>query len=93
MIEVAAYFVVAEALTNVAKHAPEAPVAVISAGSTATCSNRGLVTRVPAGPTRRAAAWPVCVTGSRRVDGTLTVTSPRTEPSGTTIEVELPCGS
>jgi signal transduction histidine kinase len=90
VIEVAAYFVVAEALTNAAKHAPEAPVSVslrLSGDVLAiVVHDEGPGGADPAGSG---------LTGLRHrveaVDGGLTVASPR--GGGTTIEVQLPCGS
>ncbi|MFD3520222.1 sensor histidine kinase [Streptomyces sp. NPDC058653] len=90
-VEATAYFVVAEALTNIAKHseADQADVKVRGGGGRLRLSIRdngrggadenggsGII-----GIRRRIAA----------LDGTLTVASPRGGP--TTLEVELPCGS
>lgn len=89
-VEATAYFVVAEALTNIAKHSGAARAAV-----TVRSRDRRLFLRIEddgrggadekggsglAGIRRRVAAH----------DGTLGVASPRGGP--TTIEVELPCG-
>ncbi|MBX5441484.1 MAG: histidine kinase [Solirubrobacteraceae bacterium] len=90
VVETAAYFVVAEALTNVAKHAPQAAALV-------TLAERGdlLVVEVaddgPGGADPAGAG----LTGLRHrveaVDGRLEIAS---EPgSGTLVRVELPCGS
>ncbi len=91
-VEAVAYFVVSEALTNVAKHsgATRADVHVERDG------DRLLVVRLRRRARRRdraarAAAWPACATGSR----------PSTAPSvlqsspsgGTTVTVEVPCAS
>ncbi|MBL1067878.1 sensor histidine kinase [Streptomyces sp. 7-21] len=90
-VEATAYFAVAEALTNVAKHSGASRVTVTvrahdgrlrlrvaddGRGGAAEDGGSGL-----AGVRRRVAAH----------DGTLTVTSPPGGP--TTLEVELPCGS
>jgi len=89
VLETAAYFVVAEALTNVAKHAP-------GASATVTLDldpERLLVVVADDGP---GGADPAGggLTGLRQrvaaLDGTLTVTSP--PGGGTTIRAELPCG-
>ncbi|MFI6080967.1 sensor histidine kinase [Streptomyces sp. NPDC051217] len=90
-VEATAYFVVAEALTNIAKHsrAEQADVTVRGGGGRLRLSisdnGRGGVDENGGsgiiGIRRRIAA----------LDGTLTVASPPGGP--TTIEVELPCGS
>jgi signal transduction histidine kinase len=90
VIEAAAYFVVAEALTNVAKHARGATGHVTLAGE-----RRRLVVTVaddgPGGADPEGSG----LTGLRHrveaLDGTLTVTSP--PGAGTTIRAELPCAS
>jgi signal transduction histidine kinase len=90
VIETAAYFVVAEALTNVAKHArgARARVTVARHGErlVATVSDDGPGGADPAGGG---------LTGLRHrveaLDGTLAVTSP--PGGGTTIRAELPCAS
>jgi signal transduction histidine kinase len=90
VIETAAYFVVAEALTNVAKHAPEAAATVRIEGGTE-------VLRVEVADDGPGGADPAGtgLDGLRArvaaLDGELSVRSPR--GVGTTIEVELPCGS
>jgi signal transduction histidine kinase len=97
-VEAVAYFVVSEALTNVAKHADasHAEVAVVRAGDrlrvVVTDDGRGGATLDPG------AAADGGGTGLRglaqraaAVDGTLTVDSPPGGP--TVITVELPCGS
>jgi signal transduction histidine kinase len=90
-VEATAYFVVAESLTNVAKHslASSASVEVCRKGNTLT------VTVVDDGRGGADAAAGSGLAGiSRRVealDGTTTVTSPSGGP--TEIRVELPCGS
>ena len=89
MVETAAYFVVAESLTNVAKHAPGASATV----SLAQRNGRLLVEIADDGP-GGADASGTGLTGLRHraeaLDGTLAVAS---GPTGTTIRVELPCGS
>ena len=90
-IEAVAYFVVSEALTNVAKHAAATRADIV-------------VRRQPGGlalaiaDDGRGGADPACGTGLRglrqrveSVDGTLTIASPTGGP--TTILVVLPCGS
>jgi signal transduction histidine kinase len=90
VIETAAYFVVAEALTNVAKHAPAASAQV----TIALDPRRLLVTVADDGP---GGADPAGggLTGLRHrveaLDGTLGVTSP--PGGGTTVHAELPCAS
>jgi signal transduction histidine kinase len=91
VVEATAYFVVAEALTNVTRHSGAARAAV-------TVRRRGdrLHVRVDddghGGADEHAGSG---LTGIRRRieahDGTLTVTSPTGGP--TTLQVELPCGS
>jgi len=90
-VEAAAYFVVAESLTNVAKHsgAASAQVTVEPAGTDlrVTVRDDGTGGADPAGGTG--------LTGIRHrvaaLDGTVHIHSPRGE--GTTIEVRLPCAS
>src|SRR4051794_33526191 len=88
VLETAAYFVVAETLTNVAKHAPEASATV----TLDLDADRLLVVVADDGP---GGADPDGggLTGLRQrvdaLDGTLTVTSP--PGGGTTIRAELPC--
>jgi signal transduction histidine kinase len=90
-IEAVAYFVVSEALTNIARHA-HAGRAWVSVVRTAdrlrvTVTDDGVGGADPgAGTGLRGLAQ-----RSAAVDGTLTVTSPPGGP--TTITVELPCGS
>ena len=90
VIEAAAYFVVAEALTNVAKHARGATAQV----TLALDRKRLVVTVADDGP---GGADPDGggLTGLRHrveaLDGTLTVTSP--PGAGTTVRAELPCAS
>ena len=89
VVETAAYFVVAEALTNVAKHASAASahVRVARAGEdlVVEISDDGPGCADPAGGG---------LTGLRArveaLDGTLTVVSPA--GAGTTVRAELPCG-
>jgi len=90
VVETAAYFVVAESLTNVAKHAPEASATVTLAQTDGTL----VVQVVDDGPGGAIAAGGG-LTGLRHraeaLDGTLDVAS---EPGlGTSIRAELPCGS
>jgi signal transduction histidine kinase len=90
VVETAAYFVVAEALTNVAKHAGGAPARV-----RVSRDERRLLVEVcdegPGGADPRGGG----LTGLRHrveaIDGTLSVTSPDGGP--TTIRAELPCAS
>ncbi len=91
VVESAAYFVVAESLTNVAKHAPEA-------SATVTIRLEGDTLDVvvaddgPGGADRAAGSG---LEGLRRrvaaLDGEMEIASPTGE--GTRIEVRLPCGS
>ncbi|MER5940837.1 sensor domain-containing protein [Streptomyces sp. NPDC001928] len=90
-VEATAYFVVAEALTNIAKHsgAEEATVTVRSHGGrlrlTVTDDGRG-------GADEDGGSGLTGIRGRvAALDGTLSLTSPRGGP--TTLEVELPCGS
>jgi signal transduction histidine kinase len=97
-VEAVAYFVVSEALTNVAKHAgaTRAEVAVERTGDRLRVvvgdDGRGGATLDPGGP---AAGGGTGLRGlaqrAAAVDGTLTVDSPPGGP--TAITVELPCGS
>jgi signal transduction histidine kinase len=91
VIETAAYFVVAEALTNVAKHAPEAAATVRIEGG----EEQLRVAVADDGPGGADAAAGSGLDGLRArveaLDGELTVRSPAGE--GTTIEAVLPCGS
>jgi signal transduction histidine kinase len=91
VVESAAYFVVAESLTNVAKHAPEA-------SATVTIRQQGDdldVVVADDGPGGADLAAGSGLEGLRRrveaLDGELTIASPAGE--GTRIEVKLPCGS
>ncbi len=91
VVESAAYFVVAESLTNVAKHAPEA-------SATVTIRQRGDdldVVVADDGPGGADLAGGSGLEGLRRrveaLDGELQIASPPGE--GTRIEVKLPCGS
>ena len=90
VIETAAYFVVAEALTNVAKHAPDATAHV----ALALDDERLLIEVSDDGP-GGADPHGGGLTGLRHrveaLDGTLLVTSPAGGP--TMIRAELPCGS
>jgi signal transduction histidine kinase len=90
VVETAAYFVVAEALTNVAKHAGGAPARVVVSRD----ARRLLVVVSDEGP-GGADPHGGGLTGLRHrveaIDGTLTVISPAGGP--TTIRAELPCAS
>jgi signal transduction histidine kinase len=89
-VESAAYFVVAEAIANAAKHSGASRIAV-------EVSRRGDVLEVGIEDDGAGGADPAGggLTGLRRrveaLDGTLAVTSPRGGP--TTVRAELPCGS
>jgi len=89
-IEAIAYFVVAEALTNVAKHAraSRADVSIVRHGDVlrVVVSDDGAGGADPRGQGLSGLADRVA-----GVDGTLSVHSPAGGP--TVIEVELPCGS
>jgi signal transduction histidine kinase len=89
-VEAIAYFVVAEALTNVAKHAraTRAVVSVDRRGNTLSVVIRddGIGGADPRGQGLSGLADRVA-----GVDGRLTIDSPA--GAGTVIEVELPCGS
>jgi len=90
VVETAAYFVVAEALTNVAKHAAGAPAHVrVTLDGDAT-----LVLEIADEGPGGADAAGSGLTGLRSrveaLDGTLSVTSP--PGGGTTVRAELPCG-
>jgi signal transduction histidine kinase len=91
VVESAAYFVVAESLTNVAKHAPEASAAV----SLRLVGEELEVTVSDDGPGGADVAAGTGLDGLRRrvaaLDGRFEVASPAGE--GTRIEVRLPCGS
>jgi signal transduction histidine kinase len=90
VVETAAYFVAAEALTNAAKHAGGVPVHVrtVREGDT-------VVVEVTDNGSGGADPGGSGLTGLRHrveaLDGRLTVTSPAGQ--GTTIRAELPCGS
>jgi signal transduction histidine kinase len=90
VIETAAYFVVAEALTNVAKHARGA-----TARTTLALDDERLVVTVADDGPGGADPAGGGLTGLRHrveaLDGTLAVTSPA--GAGTTIRAELPCAS
>jgi signal transduction histidine kinase len=89
VVETAAYFVVAESLTNVAKHAPGTGAHVRLAEQ----DGRLMIEIADDGPGGADPAGSG-LTGLRHrveaLDGTLIVTS--VEGSGTTIHAELPCG-
>ena len=90
MVETAAYFVVAESLTNVAKHAPGA-----SARVTLARDDGRLVVEIADNGPGGADPGGGGLTGLRHrveaLDGTLHGASPPGD--GTTIRAELPCGS
>jgi signal transduction histidine kinase len=90
VIESAAYFVVAEALANVGKHAPGATTLV-----RLVLDGERLVVEVADDGPGDADAAGGGLTGLRHrveaLDGSLSVTSPA--GAGTTIRAELPCGS
>jgi signal transduction histidine kinase len=90
-VEATAYFVVAEALTNIAKHSQ-------ADNATVTVRSRGGLLRLTVTDDGRGGAdeeGGSGLTGIRRriaaLDGTLAVASPPGGP--TTLEVELPCGT
>jgi signal transduction histidine kinase len=87
-VETAAYFVVAESLTNVAKHAPESEATVVlvldSQRLRVVVSDSGPGGADPAGGGLRGLRQRV-----EALDGTMRVASPG--DAGTTIEVEIPC--
>ena len=91
-IENAAYFVVSECLTNIAKHSGATPRDVslagrATAGPSSTVEDDG---RGGARPAPRRRAWPGLVQRARAVDGTLELSSPPGGP--TVVRTELPCG-
>ena len=90
VVETAAYFVVAETLTNAAKHAGGAPARVW-----ARAGDDELVLEVSDGGKGGADPHGGGLTGLRHrveaLDGKLTVTSP--PGGGTLVRAELPCGS
>ena len=89
-MEAVAYFVVAEALTNVAKHSGARSAAVVVQGQQGTLRiavlDDGRGGADPAGPGLTGLADRV-----QAMDGRLSLDSPAGGP--TTIEVVLPCGS
>jgi signal transduction histidine kinase len=91
VVESAAYFVVAESLTNVAKHAPGAAAAVVLRLD----GDMLDVTIADDGPGGADAASGTGLDGLRRrvaaLDGEMRIVSPAA--GGTRIEVRLPCGS
>jgi signal transduction histidine kinase len=90
VVETAAYFVVAEALTNVAKHAGGAAASVV-----VTRDSEQLVVEVsdegPGGADPQGGGLKGLRHRVEAIDGTLRVTSPAGGP--TTIRAELPCAS
>ena len=91
-VEATAYFVVAEALTNVARHSGASRVDVAVRRERGRLLRAHRATTATAAPTRHAAPGS---TGIRRrveaYDGRMTLTSPPGGP--TSMDVELPCGS
>ena len=89
-LETAAYFVVAESLTNVAKHAPDAEARVA-----VRLDQEQLVVEVADAGPGGADSEGGGLRGLRQrvaaLDGTLSLESPA--GGGTTIRAELPCGS
>lgn len=90
-VEATAYFVVAEALTNAARHSG-------AAGATVTARRRGPVLQLRVADDGRGGAKEAAGSGLAGIrgrveahDGTMTLTSPPGGP--TTLDVELPCGS
>ncbi len=92
VVETAAYFVVAEALTNVAKHAPGA-----SARITIREHDDRLVVEVaddgPGGADPAGSGLSGLRARVEALDGTLTITAVAPPGSGTSVRAELPCGS
>ena len=90
-----AYFIVSEALTNVAKHAQatRAEVTVTRAGDVLriTVTDDGLGGAVPGAAPRERHRLRGLVQRAASVDGTLTIDSPPGGP--TVITAELPCES
>ncbi|MEN0011982.1 MAG: sensor histidine kinase [Solirubrobacteraceae bacterium] len=90
VVESAAYFVIAEALTNAAKHSPGASVRVTLVGTDdrlqLVVADDGIGGADPHGGGLTGLAQ-----RAQALDGTLTVVSP--VGHGTTITAELPCGS
>ena len=81
-IERAAYFVVVEALANVAKHSRGEPLRGRRAqGPVGTRRSRCATTARAARPCRRAAGWPVCATAPRRSTGRSRCESPAGGPT------------
>jgi signal transduction histidine kinase len=89
IVETAAYFVAAESLTNVAKHAPGAEVRIVLIEA-----ERTLVVEIADDGPGGADPHGNGLTGLRHrveaLDGTLRIDSP--PGGGTTIEARLPCG-
>jgi signal transduction histidine kinase len=90
VIETAAYFVAAESLTNVAKHAREAAATVRISGG-AEVLRVEVADDGPGGADSAGGGLSGLRARVAALDGELRVSSPR--GGGTTIEVELPCGS
>jgi signal transduction histidine kinase len=89
VIETAAYFVVAEALTNVAKHAPEAS-ATVRIGGNAAAVRVEVADDGPGGANPAGSGLTGLRARVEALDGELWVSSPR--DGGTMIEARLPCG-
>ncbi len=90
VVETAAYFVVAEALTNVAKHAAGAPAHVrvtLDGDDTLVLE---IADEGPGGADPAGSGLTGLRSRVEALDGTLSVTSP--PGGGTTIRAELPCG-
>ena len=92
-VEATAYFVVAEALTNIAKHsgAPARHRHRTAARRPAAACGSTDDGRGGADEQRAAPGSPASAAASRRTTATFTLTSPPGGP--TTLRVELPCGS
>jgi signal transduction histidine kinase len=90
VIETAAYFVVAEALTNVAKHAPDA-TATVRIGGGADVLRVEVTDDGPGGADPAGSGLEGLRARVAALDGELSLRSPK--GAGATIEVELPCGS
>ena len=90
-VEAIAYFVVAEALTNVAKHARATRAAVMAARATAACCGWRSGTTASAAQTGTGSGLTGLADRVAGVDGGCRCRSPAGGP--TVIEVELPCGS
>ena len=65
----AAYFIVAEALANAAKHSARRRACACAWSASATCCGSRSPTTGAAAPTRRGRGWSACADGSRRSTG------------------------